>query len=214
MLRVGAVRGLTLLNEATASGGHAGIAADYTAEIAARLGTAIDVVPFDSVADMLDALRAGRIHLVPLLTRTPARAREFSFSDSYLEMPYQIVARSDAPLYWDLNSLRGKRLALAAQHPLRELLAERYADIRIVDAPSDQAAMDMVAAGDADAAVEAKLYANLRIHSDNNGVLRQVARVDELPAQFHFATAVASAALVPLINRALADIPPPESVSA
>ncbi|GCL65782.1 transporter substrate-binding domain-containing protein [Pseudaquabacterium pictum] len=210
VLRVGAVRGLTLLNEATASGGHAGIAADYTAEVAARLGTAIDVVPFDSVADMLDALRAGRIHLVPFLTRTPARAREFSFSDPYLEMPYQIVARSDAPLYWDLNSLRGKRLALAAQHPLRDLLAERYADIRIVDAPSGQAAMDMVAAGDADAAVEAKLYANLRIHSDNNGVLRQVARVDELPAQFHFATSVASAALVPLINRALADIPPAE----
>ena len=210
VLRVGAVRGLTLLNEATANGGHAGIGADYTAEVAARLGTAVDVVPFDSVADMLDALRAGRIHLVPFLTRTPARAREFSFSDPYLEMPYQIVARSDAPLYWDLNSLRGKRLALAAQHPLRELLAERYADIRIVDAPSGQAAMDMVASGDADAAVEAKLYANLRIHSDNNGVLRQVARVDDLPAQFHFATSAATAALVPLINRALADIPAAE----
>ena len=108
VLRVGAVRGLTLLNEATPNGGHAGIGADYTAEVAARLGTAVDVVPFDSVADMLDALRAGRIHLVPFLTRTPARAREFSFSDPYLEMPYQIVARSDAPLYWDLNSLRGK----------------------------------------------------------------------------------------------------------
>jgi two-component system sensor histidine kinase EvgS len=208
VLRVGAVRGLTLLNEATPGGGHAGIGADYTAEVAARLGTAVDVVPFDSVADMLDALRAGRIHLVPFLTRTPARAKEFAFSDPYLEMPYQIVARSDAPLYWDLNSLRGKRLALARQHPLRELLAERYPDIRVVDAPSGQAAMDMVAAGAADAAVEAKLYANLRIHSDNNGVLRQVARVDELPAQFHFATTLAGAALVPLINRALADIPP------
>ena len=207
VLRVGAVRGLTLLNEATPGGGHAGIAADYTGEVAARLGTAVDVVPFDSVADMLDALRAGRIHLVPFLTRTPARAKEFAFSDPYLEMPYQIVARSDAPLYWDLNSLRGKRLALALQHPLRELLAERYPDIRIVDAPSGQAAMDMVADGAADAAVEAKLYANLRIHSDNNGVLRQVARVDELPAQFHFATSQAGAALLPLINRALADIP-------
>lgn len=210
VLRVGAVRGLSLLNEATASGGHAGIGADYLTEVAARLGTAVDVVPFDSVADMLDALRAGRIHLVPFLTRTPVRAREFAFSDPYLEMPYQIVARSDAPLYWDLNSLRGRRLALAAQHPLRELLAERYPDIRVVDAPSGQAAMDMVAAGTADAAVEAKLYANLRINSDNNGVLRQVARVDDLPAQFHFATSKAAADLVPLINRALSDIPPSE----
>ena len=207
VLRVGAVRGLSLLNEATAGGGHSGIAADYLTQVSTRLGVAIDVVPFDSVAKMLDALRDGRIHLVPLLTRTPERAKDFSFSDPYLEMPYHVIARSDAPMYWDLASLRGKRLALTAQHPLREFLAERYPEIRIVDAPPGGGAMDMVVAGQADAAVEAKLFANLRINTDNNGVLRQVARVDEIAAQFHFAASRESAALMPLINRALADIP-------
>jgi len=210
VLRVGAVRGLRLLNEATPGGGHAGIGADYTAQVAARLGTAVDVVPFDSVAQMLDALRAGRIHLVPLLTRTPGRAQDFAYSDPYLAMPYHVIARSDAPMYWDLQSLRGKRLALTAQHPLREYLADHYPDIRIVDAPPGDGAMDLVAAGGADAAVEAKLYANLRINGDNNGVLRQVSRVEEIPAQFHFAVSHEAAALVPLINRALADISPAE----
>ena len=210
VLRVGAVRGLSLLNEATPSGGHSGIAADYLAQVSARLGVAVDVLPFDSVAAMLDALRDGQIHLAPLLTRTPARAKEFSFSDPYLEMPYHVIARSNAPMYWDLGSLRGKRLALTAQHPLREFLAERYPEIQIVDAPPGEGAMDLVAAGKADAAVEAKLYANLRISTDNNGVLRQVARVEEIPAQFHFATSRDSAVLIPLINRALADIPEAE----
>ena len=210
VLRVGAVRGFSLLNEALPGGGQAGIAADYTAQVAARLGTAVDVLPFDSVAQMLDALRDGRIQIVPLLTRTPERAKEFVFSEPYLEMPYHVIARSDAPLYWDLASLRGKRLALTAQHPLREFLAAKYPDIQIVDAPPGGGAMDLVAAGQADAAVEAKLYANLRINSDNNGVLRQVARVDELPAQFHFAASREAAELIPLINRALADIPPAE----
>ena len=210
VLRVGAVRGLSLLNEATAGGGHAGIGADFTAQVAARLGVAVDVVPFDSVADMLDALRAGRIHLVPLLTRTPGRSQEFVYSDPYFEMPYHVIARSDSPLYWDLASLRGKRLALTAQHPLREFLASRYPEIHIIDAPPGDGAMDMVVARQADAAVEAKLYANLRINTDNSGVLRQVSRVDEIPAQFHFAVSHETAALVPLINRALADIPAAE----
>jgi two-component system sensor histidine kinase EvgS len=210
VLRVGAVRGLSLLNEATPGGGHAGIGADYTVQVAARLGLAIDVVPFDSVAQLLDALRAGRIHLAPLLTRTPERAKALAFSDPYLEMPYHVIARSDAPMYWDLASLHGKRLALTAQHPLREFLAQRYPDIQIVDAPPGDGAMDLVASGGADAAVEAKLYANLRINSDNNGLLRQVSRVDEIPAQFHFATSPGAASLVPLINRALADIPAAE----
>ncbi|MBI5257106.1 MAG: transporter substrate-binding domain-containing protein [Burkholderiales bacterium] len=210
VLRVGAVRGLTLLNEALPKGGHSGIAADYTSQVVARLGVAVDVLPFDSVAEMLDALREGSIHVVPFLTRTAAREREFAFSQPYLEMPYLIVARTDAPLYWGLDSLRGKRLALALQHPLRELLAQHYPDIRVVDARNGEDAMDRVARGEADAAVEVKLFANMRINSDAGGRLRAVAPVEQLPAQFHFAIAQGAAELAPLINRALADIAPEE----
>lgn len=210
VLRVGAVRGLRLLNEATTGGGHAGIGADYAAQVAARLGIALDVVPFDSVADMLDALRAGRIHLVPFLSRTAARERDFAFSQPYLEMPYLLVARADAPLYWGLGSLRGRRLALAPQHPLRELLAERFPEIQVVDAKSGEQAMDLVAQGAADAAVEVKLFANMRINGDARGVLRAIGPVEQLPAQFHFASSRETGALMPLIDRALADIPADE----
>ena len=208
--RVGAVRGMRLLNEVDANGQHSGIGAEYVEAVARRLGVGLRVVPFDSVAAMLDGLRADRIDVVPLLTRTPGRAREFAYSSPYVEMPYMIVARHDAPLYWDLNSLRGKRLALALQHPLRELLAQRYADIHIVDVGGGPAAMDAVARGDADAAVEVKFVANLRIHADNDGHLRTVAAVGELPAAFHFATAPRAQALVPLIDQVLADIAPAE----
>lgn len=208
--RIGAVRGLPLLNDVDPRGVHSGIAAEYTEQLARRLGVGIEVVPFDNVGAMLDALRAGRVDLVPFLTRTPQREREFVFSAPYVEMPYMIVARSDAPLYWDLNSLRGRRLALAAQHPLRELLAQRYPDITIVTTPNGNVAMDAVARGEADAAVEVKLFANLRINSDNDGRLRAVAALEDLPAQFHLAASPHSAALIPLVNRVLADIAPAE----
>lgn len=208
--RVGAVRGLALLNELDARGNHAGIAADYTEQVVRRLGVAAEVVPFESVAAMLAALRAGTIDVVPFLTRTPARAREFAYSAPYFEMPYVLVGRSDGPLYWDLGSLDGRRLALAPAHPLRELLAERHPGIRVLDPRDGNEAMDMVALGDADAAVEVKLFANLRINADSGGRLRALGEVGELPAQFHFASSREAAALVPLIDRALADIPPAE----
>jgi two-component system sensor histidine kinase EvgS len=208
--RIGAVRGLPLLNDVDARGVHSGIAAEYTEQLARRLGVGIQVVPFDNVGAMLDALREGRVDLVPFLTRTPQRERDFVFSAPYVEMPYMIVARSDAPLYWDLHSLRGRRLALAAQHPLRELLAQRYADVNIVTTPNGNVAMDAVARGEADAAVEVKLFANLRINSDNDGRLRAVAALEDLPAQFHLAASPRSAALIPLVNRVLADIEPAE----
>ena len=206
--RIGAVRGLSMLNDVDERGVHSGIAAEYSQQLGAKLGVGVDVVPFDSVADMLDALRAGSIDLAPFLTHTAARAKDFRFSTPYLDMPYMVVARSDAPLYWDLGSLRGKRLALALQHPLRELLQLRYPDIVVVDAANGSEAMNLVAQGRADAAVEVKLFANLRINSDNDGVLRAVAIVSELPAQFHFAASRAAAELIPLVDRVLADVPP------
>ncbi len=204
--RVGAVRGLVLLNDFDAQGKHSGIGAEYIEAVARHYGVGLQVQGFESVAAMLDALRSGLVDVVPFLTRTDERAAEFAYSEPYVEMPYLIVARSDAPLYWDLSSLRGKRLALAAQHPLRPVLARKYADIRIIDVPSGSGAMDAVARGQADAAVEVKFFANLRILADNDGQLRTAAVVSDLSGHFHFATSPAAKALVPLINEALADI--------
>lgn len=208
--RVGAVRGLELLNNVDANGSHGGIAADYLDQVRSRLGVNTEIVAFGSVAEMIDALRNGRIDVAPFLTRTPDRAREFRFSRPYFSMPYMLVGRSDAPMYWDLASLRGKRLAMAREHPLSELVARRYPQIQVVTPRDDKLAMDLVASGEADAAVDVKLFANLRINRDGDG-LRILGTVDDLPGDFCFATAPRLAGLVPLIDRALADIPAAEN---
>lgn len=205
--RVGAVRGLPMLNDVDAKGLYSGIAAEYSEQVARRLGVAMSVQGFDNVAAMLQGLRSGQIDLVPFLTRTPERDKAYVFSKPYVVMPYMLVARSDAPLYWNLDSLRGKRLALALQHPLRELLASRYPDIQIVDASNGNDAMDKVVQQEAEAAVEVKLFANLRINADSGATLRAVSEMPELPAQFHMAVARGRAELLPLIDRALDDIP-------
>jgi two-component system sensor histidine kinase EvgS len=110
--RVGAVRGLPLLNHVEPDGQHTGIAAEVTEQVAHRIGIGVHVQPFDNVGEMIEALRRGHIDLIPFFTRTPEREAEFAYSRPYVEMPYVIVARTDAPLYYDLHSLRGKRLAL------------------------------------------------------------------------------------------------------
>jgi two-component system sensor histidine kinase EvgS len=208
--RIGAVRGLALLNDVDREGRHSGIAADYAEWVAAQLGIGTEIVPFDSVADMLEALRGGRIDLVPLLTKTPERSREFVFSQPYFEMPYMLLARNDAPMYWDLASLAGRRLALAAAHPLRPLVASRHPTVEIVDAANGQQAMDMVADGRADAAVEIKVFANLRVNGDPAAGLRVLGPVGELPAQFHFAVRPDRQALVALVDRTIEALPADE----
>jgi len=206
--RVGAVRGLSLLNEVDEHGTHSGIAAEYTEQLARRLGVGMQIVSFDSVAAMLDGLRQQRIDVVPFLTKTATREREFLYSEPYVEMPYTLVGRVDGPLYWNLDSLRGHSLALTAQHPLYEKLQSAYPDIRVVSAQPGFGAMDLVLNGQADAAVEVKLYANLRINEAGGENLRVLSEVPELPAQFHFAVRSGETELLSLINRGLADISP------
>lgn len=208
--RIGAVRGLPLLNHIEPDGRHTGLAAEVSEQVARRLGVGMQIKPYDSTGQMLDALRQGDIDLVPMLTRTDERAAEFVFSAPYGAMPHVIVARSDAPLYWGLASLRGRTLALAAQHPLRPLLTSRYADIRLLEVTDGRAALQAVADGLADAAVEVKLLANLHINSGEFGALRTVATADEVPPQFHFAARPGEQGLLRLVDRALADIPADE----
>ncbi len=204
--RVGAVRGLAMLNDFDTTNGHTGLGADYLGQVAQRLGVVVQLTPFDNVASMLAALRSGDIDVVPLLSKTSQRAADFGYSQPYIDIPYVIVARTSAPMFWSLDSLRGKRLALAREHPLRELLAQSYPTITVVDADNGSQAMDMVRDGVADAAVEIKLFANLRVNGDGDNLLRVTSNVDELPAQFHFATSRQAGAIVPLVNTALADI--------
>lgn len=205
--RFGAVRGLALLNEVDANGRNIGIGAEYMDYVAERLGVSVELVPFDTVAEMLDALRQGRIDLTPLLSWSAERAAEFGYSNAYMEMPYVLVGPSDKALYWDLASMRGRRLALPREHPLRPELARRYPDIEIVDTGRGFEAMEAVLAGKADGAVEVKLFANLFINNEAGGRLRTLGEVREVPPGFHFATSKQAAALVPLIDRVLAEIP-------
>jgi two-component system sensor histidine kinase EvgS len=170
----------------------------------------VEVVGYDSVASMLQGLRARDIDLVPFLTRTPAREQHFGYTKPYFEMPYMLVTRSDGPLIWGLQSLVGRKLALALEHPLRDVIARDMPGITVLDAANGNEAMDMVALGDADAAVEIQLFANLRINSDPSQRLRLSAVVTELPAQFHFASQKDATALLTLVDRALDDIPSEE----
>jgi signal transduction histidine kinase/ABC-type amino acid transport substrate-binding protein/CheY-like chemotaxis protein len=209
VLRVGAVRGLSLMNDVTSAGTHTGIAADYTEHVAQRFGVGVDVHAFDSVAEMMTALRDKRIDLVPFLNRVPYRDAELAYSKPFITVPYVLVGRSDGPAFWDLSSLRGRRVALSQDRVLGPILAERYPEVQLLSAADSTAALDMVANGEADAAVEVKVLANLRVH-EGRGDLRILADLSDLPGQYHFGANAQTRVLLPAIDTALNELAPAE----
>jgi two-component system sensor histidine kinase EvgS len=158
-----------------------------------------------------DARRAAPRRDRPRALPDPHAAREPSsrIRQPYVEMPYMLVARSDGPLYWNLDSLRGKRLALAAAAPAARAARTAATPTSASSTCADgHEAMDAGGRREADAAVEVKLFANLRINGDDGERCAPWPTVEELPAQFHFATRRVRPGAAGLVDRALADIEP------
>ena len=204
-LRVGVVEGRHLLN--TLSGGvHSGIASEFTSYVAHRLGVVIEIVPFVNELEMVEGLRSNSIDLIPLLLPTADYLVEFVFSSPYYSMPYLLLGRTDSPLYWGIGSLTHKTLALARNSPLREIISRDYPAIKVLEFDSGEQAIAAVASGRADAAVELKLFANRLINSDFAGKIRVLSTLEDMTGDFSFVTAKRSAALMPVLDRALATV--------
>jgi two-component system sensor histidine kinase EvgS len=175
-------------------------------------GRGMQVVGFDTVGDDARRARRGDIDLVPFLTRTPAARTEFDFSRTYVEMPYVIVARSDGRCTgtWTACAASGWRWP---QHPLRPLV------LNSATPTSASSTWPMRARrhgrrgrpprrrGGGGQAVRQPAHQRRRRRP-----LRTVAVVDEVPAQFHFATRQSGQRAAALVDRALQDIPEDEAL--
>ena len=148
------------------------LALDYAHEVAMRLGVAVQAQPFDDEAQLLKALRAGRIDAVAKLQHSPAHRNEFDFSLPYLQMPYQLAGRRDGPLLWDLSSARGRRVAIAAHHPVVDELASLYPGVQWQVVSSDDAALERLRSAKAEAAVVPKLWLHRLLQADRAGQLQ------------------------------------------
>ena len=206
-LRVGTLPSTPLLNGATADGRHTGIAAGFTAYASHELGVPIEIVRYDSIGAMLDGAEDGAIDLIPLLPYSPAFARRLTYSTPYFEMPWVVVGRIGQPRDPDLEAFSGGRIGLVRDNPIREEIGSRHADVEIVEFERSRGMLQALDRRDVDAAVMLQLVAAPLIHQSFDG-LQVLGNLDAPPAALAFAAPPATAALVPLLDRALARMDP------
>ena len=91
--------------------------------------------------------------------------------------------------------------------PLIPIVKRDFPRINILEVENGQAAVQAVADGQAEGAVEVKLFANSLINSEFAGQIRSLSEQSVLPAGFAFAAVESGAALIPIIDRALVSMP-------
>lgn len=162
----------------TYEGQFRGLSGDYLGLIAKRLGIVFEFTPAATLADSLDALKAGRADLLPSVARTPARERHMEFSQPYLDVPNVYVARRGVEGVGPQSSMAGLRIAAEKGYGVLLILRERHPLATVVEVDDSAAALRAVSEGGADAylgalpttsfLVEKLLLTNLEVRSPSH----------------------------------------------
>jgi polar amino acid transport system substrate-binding protein len=149
-LRVGVYPGSPTSMVTDASGAAHGLAYDLGGELAKRLGVAIDYVRFDRVADIVSAIRDGRVDFT-VTNATPARAREVSFSQPVLaiELGYLVPANSPIGTAEDIDR-PGVRIGVTRGSTSERTLPAKFRNAGVVPADSVKLAITMFGRGEID----------------------------------------------------------------
>jgi polar amino acid transport system substrate-binding protein len=134
-----------------ASGQAKGVGFDLGGEMARRLGVPFEPVVFAKNAEVLAAVKAGRVD-VAFTNATAARAKEMDFSPPFLEVEKgYLVAAGSAMKGSDDVDRPGGRIGVSQGSSTERELAGRFKHAAMVRTPTLKSAVEMLGAGKLDA---------------------------------------------------------------
>jgi polar amino acid transport system substrate-binding protein len=128
-----------------------GLSVDLGHALAQRLGVPVQFVVFERVAEVIDALKAGRADMT-ITNATPARAQVLDFSAPLLslELGYLVLPASQVAAI-EMVDRAGIRVGVSQGSTSQGSLSQQLKQATVVPAPSLAAAAKMLGAGEIDA---------------------------------------------------------------
>jgi polar amino acid transport system substrate-binding protein len=134
-----------------ASGEMRGLSVEIGRELARRLGVPAEIVVFQRVAEVVDALKGGRADFT-ITNATPARAQDVDFTPPLLALELGYLALPGSPVQSLAEVDRpGVRIGVSQGSTSQGTLSREFKQARVMPAPSLQAAGQMLRRRDIDA---------------------------------------------------------------
>lgn len=167
-LRVGVYPGSpTSMLRVPGSSDMRGVTVDLGRELGQRLGVPVEIVVFQRVAEVIDALKASRVDFT-VTNATPARAADVDFTAALIALELGYLSLPGSPVQSvDEVDRPGRRIGVSQGSSSQAALTRQFRQATVVPAPSLQAAGQMLAARELDA------------FATNKGILFELA--DTLP---------------------------------
>ncbi len=185
-------------------GRPAGLNVDLTRAIAAHAGLEVDV-RLGSWKEVRTQLERGEIDLVQGMFYSAERDASFDFAPPHTVVAHVIVVREPARPPGSLSELSGKRVLVMSGDVLEELARAHGLGAELVSVPSQEDALRRLSAGEADAALVAKVPALFWIRAHGWRNLR-LAGAPVLSAEYGFAALPRNDGLLSVFAEGLAAV--------
>ena len=154
-----------------------GIVIEYLKLIEERTGIRFKhEVTDEPFAEFLESMKQRQgLDMTAVIVSTPEREQYLSFSETYISSPYVIFTREQDNPILDISGLSEKTLAVPRGFFVQKQLESDYPEIRQALYDSDEAALQAVATGQADAYIGNLTVASHIIHGHGFSHLRVAA---------------------------------------
>lgn len=183
-----------------------GINHDISERLAAQLNLRFIPVMFGDWSSMLAALKRGDIDIVGSVALTAEREKDLVFSAPYWPSPWGLVTNLNNALVFSLAQMSGKRLAIVEGYHLIPQLMNNTLGIELILVPNTRAGIDAVLQGTADGFIEKVLNMGLELSDSDHKQLKMSVLADYSDQQSHFALTPELHPLVPLLDKAIAQL--------
>lgn len=186
-------------------GRHAGLSADYIELIEQRTGLEINVRS-GIWAEILSQMKAGELDGFACAVKNEERTAYLNFSRPYLGVPSVIVVKQGNQNVHQIYDLYGKTVSINKGSYMHDWLAKHYPQIRLHLSTSNEASLEAVSYGEADAYIGNLAVANYIIRERLLTNLKVVRRLDSLMTHTSFAIDKHQPLLLSIIQKALDSI--------
>ena len=211
VVRVAVNDGFAPLTFFDSDGNLRGITADLLELIRLRTGLRFELHRSPSERAMLNLIEEDRVDLIAAIAPSVERETRLSFTRPYLESSYVLLSSKSPGSPTDLEQLRGKSLAITENNPLRDYLQREHPGIHLVQTQDAFSAVELLAKGQVQGAVESLIIANYFIAAQLfEDQLQISATVGTQQAAVSLATARGAIELSTILDKALLSIAPDE----
>lgn len=192
-------------------GNFRGVTADLLELIRLRTGLRFKIQRSRSDDEMVEQIGNHQADLIAALLPSAQRETMLNFSRPYLENSFVLLTRKAADSPTNLTQLQDKRLAIAQGNPLVDYLRTEFPRINLVETPDTFNAVELLAEGQAEGAVNSLVIANYFISSRIfEQTLQITTTIGTQQAAFSLATGRDAKELNSILDKALLSIAPEE----